>query len=167
MTTTLTHCILPTGTIAETLYQEGLQFFGHDKKSSLSKKGAIDVTHCIAEGAITNILYWTMPLNIHQQLDCVLSSYLQWWDYPNKEMCDQYYEAVIDSNECAITNLIADVIDESKRWHLWHTHRIHEDLFVAQGEDYRIVEFEQRVLSGSIRVNARTFEHVIEKNNRY
>lgn len=178
------YVILPVTCVAEAFFYRSenlvLNHAPEPGYSRFSQRSASVFTKELIEFLITDRLYWSSAPVYEYFIDEVLTKYLPWWEVPkhkhpshleqeptpHAQFCDLYYCEVIDPHECVLREMIEQIITDDKRWCIWYTNPVNQDTMLAQGEDYRIAEFEQRVLSRSIAVSDRAHQHIFEKHLR-
>jgi hypothetical protein len=150
------HYILPTQQLAEELYHRSWAFTESRGLQPLSKRGSVEVIIGIIEEYVYGHLYWAKH---DPHMEIALSQYLNWWvlgesltsDYGTGPTCQAYYIDVLDPLELKLIQTVEGMIglpNTSAMWMIWYTLRIGDDLVLERGEDFRIVEFERRFISG-------------------
>jgi hypothetical protein len=113
------------------------------------ESGAVDLTGL--DHLISNKLF-----NAEVEYVKALTRLFDWFivDAVEDDLCDpttlkevlltnQYDSTIIDSLWLAIQELVDSVLPE-KTWKVWDIHRLGRDLYMKEGEDYRIMDWMKR-----------------------
>lgn len=177
------HVILPITNVAEHIWyytDAVLQNRRHSSYVGFDIASALAFSQQLTEYLISDALMWTDQPVYEVFIERLLCEYLPWWEMKPDQMsqqphidrqthvdlCNLVYTQAIDPQECRLREIIGDIIQDDERWLVWYTTTIHNDIALSKGEDYRIIDFEQRVLSNTLRVSERAKRHIFDKNMR-
>jgi hypothetical protein len=177
------YVILPITNVADQLCDDTNRYlhpYALRGYTGLNHTEAILFCQDLAEYIISDALMWTNQPRYDVFIETLLCRYFSWWEQPyehrlqlnstqtttHQSVCDQLYTQAIDPQECRLRHIIESIIGDDERWLVWYTTKIHHDLALWKGEDYRIVDFEQRVLSNATTVSERARAFIFNKNRR-
>lgn len=153
--------IVPTVAIANKFeYSANLLIQNKTNLDPITTKASLAITSCILEELVFNNLHW---VKVKNDLNQVLSEQIDWWrsdvlsgSYPHSEFCVEFYCSEIEPVRSTLLNILENLPghyeDEDARWRIWYLLDIRGDSLLERGMDYRIAEFERRVLNGEWRV---------------
>lgn len=157
------HIILPTGSLSDNFYNETSLFCNRRSLETPLLKECANVIIKLTEEIIFNKLHWTSKID---SVDDVLKKHISWYVEHSLESTDttdesvrisnEYYSDIVDSYIIQINEILTPIINQGKDddlWRIWHTFRAGNDLMLEKGTDYRIMEYERKVLNGEIDTN--------------
>lgn len=168
------HFIFPSAELASDLYHRTNLMIEPYQLRELTRAGASEIVSAVVEEEISSKLFWTARIRVAEG---VILKHLDWWvdtndkisrSTQNAAFSDFYFNAVIDPLFDRVAMLLTDYLGVTgdNLWCIHHTSRLGDDLVIERGEDYRIVEFERRVLMGDMDVNSRVRERISRRHLR-
>lgn len=166
--------IFPSANLAKDLHDKTNIEIEPYQLRQLSFKGALEIVNAIVEEELTSKLNWTYRKRVTEN---VIGKHLDWWvdtNQPimrkeqNAHFSDYFFNLIIDPLFDRISMMLLESlgVEGKNLWCLWHTHPLNNDLVIERGEDYRLVDYERRVLEGSIETSTKVRDKIRQENFR-
>lgn len=158
--------ILPTEPVAQELYfhtQDMCVKLNH-QIHPFSPVQAFALVQAMVDDSVSKRLRWNrMPSN---QTDTFLKAHWAWWsELLENDFSELFHHNILDNAFLSLEEMVDNLIPDDT-WDIWYVSMYHRAVLLEKGQDFRIVDWEQRMQSGEWRRDGSDIRILTRRNSR-